>query len=165
MQQPFRRITTRLRSRHRAARLFSATLLTAVSAAALAACGTDTPPAPPKGPSTASAGAPTASTAPTPASPTPPSTSANGIPPKPDAATEARYLRALDAISPDIVAGKTDRAVSRGRDTCGTIHSFPQDRAKQVDITRQRFSGAQQLTSAQAEQILGVVKAHLCPAA
>ncbi|ANZ20470.1 hypothetical protein SNOUR_36210 [Streptomyces noursei ATCC 11455] len=86
-----------------------------------------------------------------------------GIPPKPDAATRAKYIRALEAISPAIVNGKEDRAVSRGRDTCGTVHSFPKDHAKQVDITRQRFSGAREFTTAQAEQILAAVRTHLCP--
>ncbi|MFE6689628.1 hypothetical protein ACFVFQ_24510 [Streptomyces sp. NPDC057743] len=86
-----------------------------------------------------------------------------GIPPKPDAATQAKYIRALNAISPAIVNGKEDRAVSRGRDTCGTVHSFPNDHAKQVDITRQRFSGAQEFTATQAEQILTAVQTNLCP--
>ncbi|GGX25213.1 DUF732 domain-containing protein [Streptomyces noursei] len=86
-----------------------------------------------------------------------------GIPPKPDAATRAKYIRALEAISPAIVNGKEDRAVSRGRDTCGTVHSFPKDHAKQVDMTRQRFSGAKEFTAAQAEQILAAVRTHLCP--
>ncbi|MFE7119614.1 hypothetical protein ACFU99_29780 [Streptomyces sp. NPDC057654] len=86
-----------------------------------------------------------------------------GIPPKPDAATQAQYIRALNAISSAIVNGKEDRAVSRGRDTCGTIHSFPKDHAKQVDLTRQRFSGATQVTTTQASQILTAVRTHLCP--
>ncbi|MFK0293518.1 hypothetical protein ACIQU6_23975 [Streptomyces sp. NPDC090442] len=85
-----------------------------------------------------------------------------GIPPRPDAATQAKYIRALNAISPAIVNGKEDRAVSRGRDTCGTVHSFPNDHAKQVDITRQRFSGATEFTASQAEQILTAVQTHLC---
>ncbi|MFH8344224.1 DUF732 domain-containing protein [Streptomyces sp. NPDC018045] len=86
-----------------------------------------------------------------------------GIPPKPDAATQARYTAALDAISRDIVNGKPERAVSRGRSTCGTIHSFPNDHAKQVDQTRQRFSGTTQFTPEQAEKILQAVHTHLCP--
>ncbi|MEU7046052.1 hypothetical protein AB0A77_34050 [Streptomyces varsoviensis] len=86
-----------------------------------------------------------------------------GIPPKPDAATQAQYVRALNAISSAIVNGKEDRAVSRGRDTCGTIHSFPKDHAKQVSITAQRFSGATQVTTTQASQILTAVRTHLCP--
>ncbi|MEV5599664.1 DUF732 domain-containing protein [Streptomyces sp. NPDC052496] len=86
-----------------------------------------------------------------------------GIPPKPDAATQARYIAALDAISRDIVNGKPERAVSRGRSTCGTVHSFPKDHAKQVDQTKQRFSGATQFTPEQAEKILQAVRTHLCP--
>ncbi|WP_206503435.1 DUF732 domain-containing protein [Streptomyces chrestomyceticus] len=86
-----------------------------------------------------------------------------GIPPKPDTATQQRYIAALDAISRDIVNGKPERAVSRGRSTCGAIHSFPKDHAKQVDQTRQRFSGATQFTPEQAEKILQAVHTHLCP--
>ncbi|MFD7662079.1 hypothetical protein [Streptomyces sp. NPDC059788] len=86
-----------------------------------------------------------------------------GIPPKPNAATQARYIAALDAISRDIVNGKPERAVSRGRSTCGSIHSFPKDHAKQVDLTRQRFSGATQFDAAQSEKILQAVHTHLCP--
>ncbi|MCM2420295.1 DUF732 domain-containing protein [Streptomyces sp. RKAG293] len=86
-----------------------------------------------------------------------------GIPAKPNAATQAKYLAALDAISTKIVNGKPDRAVSRGRDTCGTIHSFPKDHAKQVETTRVRFSGATEFTTAQAEKILKAVHTNLCP--
>ncbi|WP_344122352.1 DUF732 domain-containing protein [Streptomyces blastmyceticus] len=145
----------------------TATALTAVviAAASLTACGggkgseskspeKSTPPA-------AASSAPAA-----PATPSKPLASAEargGIPPKPDAAVQAAYVRALNAIDPAIVNGKEDRAVSRGRDTCGTIHSFPSDHAKQVSLTQQRFSGAKQFTTAQAEQILTAVQTHLCP--
>ncbi|OKI01035.1 hypothetical protein A6A06_19430 [Streptomyces sp. CB02923] len=86
-----------------------------------------------------------------------------GIPPKPDPATQARYIAALDAISRDIVNAKPERAVSRGRSTCGTIHSFRKDYAKQVEQTRLRFSGTTQFSTEQAEKILKAVHIHLCP--
>ncbi|MFI0739332.1 hypothetical protein ACH4PU_14770 [Streptomyces sp. NPDC021100] len=86
-----------------------------------------------------------------------------GIPPRPDAAHQAAYIRAMSTILPTGIRGKEDRAVSRGRDTCGTIHSFPKDHGKQVSLTRARFSGATQITKRQAEQILVAVQTHLCP--
>lgn len=140
----------------------TATALTAavIAAAGLTACGTDkdsgnnsknTPPAP-----TTAAAAP--------ATPAPLASAAAraGIPPKPDAATQAAYIRALNAISPTL-GSKEERAVSRGRDTCGTIHSFPNDHGKVIGITQQRFSGATQVTTDQTEKILTVVQTHLCP--
>lgn len=146
-------------------RTATALLAVAIAAAGLTACGSDD-----KDSSKPAAKTPPPAAAPsTPVSPTPtgrPLASAeakNGIPPKPDAATQAKYIRALDAISPAIVNGKEDRAVNRGRDTCGTIHSFPDDHAKQVDTTRQRFSGTTQFNAAQAEKILAAVQTHLCP--
>lgn len=140
----------------------TALLAAVIAAAGLTACGsdkdssTDSKNTPPPAPSTAAA---------TPATPAPLASAATrgGIPPKPDAATQAAYIRALSAISPTIVGGKKARAVSRGRDTCGTIHSFPNDHGKVVNLTQQRFSGATQVTTKQTEKILTVVQTHLCP--
>ncbi|GHC48857.1 hypothetical protein GCM10010507_25600 [Streptomyces cinnamoneus] len=140
----------------------TALLAVALTAAVLTACGsdkdgsTDSENTPPPAPTTATT-APPAPTTPTNAA-TP-----AGVPPKPDAATQAAYIRALSAISPALVGGKEDRAVSRGRDTCGTIHSFPNDHAKVVSLTQKRFSGATQVTTEQTEQILIAVQANLCP--
>ncbi|WKK26857.1 DUF732 domain-containing protein [Streptomyces olivoreticuli] len=143
----------------------TATALTAVAiaAASLTACGGGK-----SDDSKTSATTPPVATSSVPAAPATPKPLASaeakmGIPPKPDAAAQAKYIAALDAISPAVVNGKPDRAVSRGRDTCGTVHSFPTDHTKQVDITRQRFSGATQFTTTQAEQILTAVQTHLCP--
>ncbi|CAM5575096.1 hypothetical protein ACH4GF_40775 [Streptomyces rimosus] len=142
---------------HRTAIALSAAL---VAAAGLTACGgsakSESRPAAPAG-----AGSPSAEQEPSKAIAD--AEARLGIPPKPDAATQARYVAALDAISRDIVNGKPERAVSRGRSTCGTIHSFPKDHAKQVEQTRQRFSGATQFNAAQAEKILEAVHTHLCP--
>ncbi|GCD41978.1 DUF732 domain-containing protein [Streptomyces paromomycinus] len=143
--------------KHRTAVAWSAAL---VAAAGLTACGGGA-----KGGSRPSA-APPASGAPSEQAPSKAIADAEarlGIPPKPDTATQRRYTAALDAISRDIVNGKPERAVSRGRSTCGAIHSFPKDHAKQVDLTRQRFSGATQFTPEQAEKILQAVHTHLCP--
>jgi hypothetical protein len=142
-------------------RTATALLTVAIAAAGLTACSSD------KDTSTPAAKTPPPAAAPSaPASSNKPLASAeakNGIPPKPDAATQAKYIAALNAIDPAVVNGKEDRAVSRGRDTCGTAHSFPKDHAKVVDTTRQRFSGAKQFNTAQAEKILTAVQKHLCP--
>lgn len=141
-------------------RTATALLAVAIAAAGLTACSSDktaekkTPPV---------VQTPAQDPAASPSKPLASAESKNGIPPKPDAATQAKYIRALDAIDPAIVNGKEDRAVSRGRDTCGTLHSFPKDHAKVVDTTRQRFSGAKQFSTAQAEKILTAVQTHLCP--
>lgn len=91
---------------------------------------------------------------------------AAGFPPKPDAATKAKYIAAINAISPDLIRkkdGADDIAVSRGRDTCGNIGE-KREHAKLVDTVQQRFSGsAIQVSPAQAEKILEVVHTHLCP--
>ncbi|MEV5241170.1 hypothetical protein AB0K89_18990 [Streptomyces cinnamoneus] len=133
-----------------------------IAAAGLTACGSD------KDSSTDSKNSPapaptTAAAAPVTPAPLASAAARAGIPPKPDAATQAMYIRALNAVSPALVGGKEDRAVSRGRDTCGTIHSFPTDHGKVVSITQQRFSGATQVTTEQTEKILTVVQTHLCP--
>ncbi|RSS80490.1 hypothetical protein EF918_13620 [Streptomyces sp. WAC06614] len=89
-----------------------------------------------------------------------------GIPAKPDAATQAKYLAALAAIDPDIVNTKPDKAVDRGRDQCGSIASFPGDKRKQTDLTNQRFTSPNHpdgFGPEKAAKILDVVHTHLCP--
>lgn len=93
-----------------------------------------------------------------------------GYPPQADAATERRYRAALDAIDPDIAHGETDKAVSRGRDTCraykGTYKGKPADRAKLIELTNLRFTSPNHPEGhglATAERILDVVHKHLCP--
>ena len=85
------------------------------------------------------------------------------LPPEPDAGTRAAYIEALNALDPAIVHGDEDRAVDRGRDQCGGIKQFPNDRTKLVNQTRQRFSGSTLLSGAQAGQVLDVVHRYLCP--
>jgi hypothetical protein len=89
-----------------------------------------------------------------------------GIPSKPDAATTAAYIGALKAIDPDIVHGKDDRAVSHGRDQCGSVHSSPNDQAKLVDLANQRFTSPNHpngFGKDKATRILEVVRKYLCP--
>jgi hypothetical protein len=89
-----------------------------------------------------------------------------GIPPKPDANTEAAYIDALMAIDPDIVHGKPDAAVNRGRNQCSSVHQSPNDRAKLVQLATKRFSSPDHpdgFGSAVAAQILDVARKYPCP--
>lgn len=89
-----------------------------------------------------------------------------GIAPAPDQATTDAYVAALDAVDPDIVHGKTPKAVDRGRNTCGTIRDNPDDRPAQIQATASRFSSPthpEGRTPEVAEQILDIVHEHLCP--
>jgi hypothetical protein len=98
--------------------------------------------------------------------PAPPAEAAVGIPPKPDAATQRAYLAALTAIDPDIVHGKEDTAVNRGRDQCSSVKEWPTDQPKLVDLTQQRFTSPghpEGFGPAKSAQILAAVRKYLCP--
>jgi len=85
---------------------------------------------------------------------------------KPDSATAAAYVADLDAIDPDIVHGKADKAISRGRDQCSSIYQYPDDRAMLVDYVEKRFTSPDAPGGhgkAKSEKILNVVHTHLCP--
>lgn len=91
---------------------------------------------------------------------------AAGLPPKPDAATARAFVDALNAIDPDIVHGKDEKAVSRGSDTCGIIKRYPDDQAKQIEQTNKRWISANHPDGhglATAEKILHAAHEHLCP--
>ncbi|WP_329383176.1 hypothetical protein OG625_20900 [Streptomyces sp. NBC_01351] len=145
-----------------------AVLSAVIATASLTACGTD------KGADKASAKTPSAAAPSSPATPTAtgsPSAAAEapkgkGIPPKPDAATQAKYIAALTAIDPDVVNTKPDKAVDRGRNQCETIANFPTDKQKQTDLTNQRFTSPTHpdgFGQAKAAKILDAVHTHLCP--
>ncbi|MGW0134841.1 hypothetical protein [Streptomyces sp. NPDC003299] len=88
-----------------------------------------------------------------------------GYPPEPDAATAAAFIKALNAIDPDIVHGKDEKALDRGANTCRTIKDTP-DRAKQIDQTNQRWSSPTHPDGhglATAAKILDAAHKHLCP--
>ena len=91
---------------------------------------------------------------------------ANGLPPTPNPSDWAAYIKALDALDPDIVHGKEEKAVSRGIDTCSAFKRYPDDTAQQVKVTGQRFTspthpeGRDQAT---AEKILDAAHKHICP--
>lgn len=92
--------------------------------------------------------------------------SAAGIPPKPDAATKQVYISELIAIDPDIVHGKEDKAVNRGRDQCSSVKEWPNDQAKLVDLTQKRFTSPDHpegFGPDKSAQILTVVRKYLCP--
>ncbi|HKX69891.1 MAG TPA: hypothetical protein VJM75_01630 [Acidimicrobiales bacterium] len=89
-----------------------------------------------------------------------------GLPPTPNAADWAAYINALDAIDPDIVHGKEDKAVSRGINTCSSLKRYPGDRTKQVNFTKQRFTSPthpEGRDTATAAKILDAAHKHICP--
>lgn len=93
-----------------------------------------------------------------------------GYPPEADAATTKAYRAALDAIDPDIAHGKTDKAVSHGRDTCRAYKTKydgkAPDRAKLIELTNLRFTSPNHPEGhgiGTAEKILDAVHKHLCP--
>ena len=95
-----------------------------------------------------------------------PAPAGGGLPPKPDAATTAKYIAALIAIDPEIVNGKDDKAVSRGRDECSSIAQSPKDREKLVDLANKRFLGPTHPDGfgfSKAAKILDVVHTYICP--
>lgn len=124
-----------------------------VVALALAACGSDADPAPPTSEvlaatTTAEAAVPAVS------------------PPKPDEATAAAYLAALQAIDPAIVGDKPERAIDRGRAQCDTITKYPADTTKQTENAQVRFTSPQHPNGFGPEKsarINGVVKQYICP--
>lgn len=89
-----------------------------------------------------------------------------GIAPQPDESTAAEYVKALEAINPEIVDGNPAKAVSRGRNQCDSIRNYPDDRERLIDYVQIRFNtskhpnGFDRETSA---KILDVVRAYLCP--
>lgn len=115
--------------------------------------------------------APTAASSSAPAVPSPaatPPTAAPpaGPPPTPGPAAWAAYIRALNAIDPDIVHGKEEKAVDRGRNQCESVREHPNDRARLIDLTNQRFTSPNHdrgFGLAKAEKILDAVRTYICP--
>ncbi|TDD90789.1 hypothetical protein E1298_12835 [Actinomadura rubrisoli] len=89
-----------------------------------------------------------------------------GIPPSPGARARAAYLAALQAIDPEIVHGKPDKAIDRGRNQCTSVKSRPGDRAYLLKTTNIRFTApghSQGFGAAKAQRILKAVRAYICP--
>ncbi|MFI6055517.1 hypothetical protein ACIBCO_36205 [Streptomyces violascens] len=149
-------------------RTVTALLAVAIAAAGLTACGSDKDSGTPST-KTASAAEPTApvgSGTPSKSSGDAGAPKGKGIPPKPDAATQTKYIAALTAIDADIVNTKPDKAVDRGRNECETIANFPQDKQKQIDLANQRFTSPKHPNGfgpEKATRIRDAVHKHLCP--
>ncbi|HEX5597037.1 MAG TPA: hypothetical protein VFX61_13630 [Micromonosporaceae bacterium] len=89
-----------------------------------------------------------------------------GMIPTPDPATRDSYIAALEAIDPDIVHGRTEKAVNRGRDLCTTIKYHSNDHERLVNETRKRFTSHRHprgFGKQKAEQILAAVRRYICP--
>lgn len=88
-----------------------------------------------------------------------------GIPPAPDAATRTAYLADLTAINPDIVHGKPDTVIDRGRNQCHSIKNGEKHQ-RLLETTNYRFTSPHHPTgfgTATAAKILDVVHKRLCP--
>ncbi|MFE3475696.1 hypothetical protein ACFXOI_29440 [Streptomyces bacillaris] len=79
---------------------------------------------------------------------------------------EAAFVAALNAIDKDIAHGKPDKAASRGRSQCQTIHDWPKDESKQIDTATRRFTSPthpEGRTLEVAKKINEAAHHHLCP--
>ncbi|WP_406143279.1 hypothetical protein [Streptomyces anulatus] len=86
--------------------------------------------------------------------------------PDPTPEQEAAFVAALNAIDKDIVHDKADKAASRGRSQCQTIHDWPKDEAKQIDLATRRFTSPthpEGRTLAVAKKINEAAHHNLCP--
>ena len=92
------------------------------------------------------------------------------IPPRPDEETARAFIAELDAIDPDIVHGKPDKAISRARDQAQSVASWPDvepklAEARLVELTRKRFTSPQHpdgFGSDIAAEILAAIRRHIC---
>ncbi|MEU9147267.1 hypothetical protein [Streptomyces sp. NPDC048349] len=142
----------------------TATALLAVAAAlALTACSSDSSDPKPDtaAPTNSSAPAAPSDTTPTAASPS----NDTGIPPEPGPQQRTIYLAALNGIDPEIVNGKEDKAVSRGRDQCAAMKD-EKDPTKRVAQVEKRFIGPNHpdgFGPTKSALILAAVQANICP--
>lgn len=91
---------------------------------------------------------------------------AAGLPPSPKPADRAAYLAGLNAIDPDIVHGKDDKAITRGINSCSSIRNWPDDKAQQVEWTGNRYTSPthpEGRDTATATKILALARKHICP--
>lgn len=87
-------------------------------------------------------------------------------PPTPNAMNWAAFIVALKKIDPDIVHGKEEKAVDRGRNQCRSIKDDPDDQARLIDLTNRRFTSPDHpdgFGQAKAAQILEAVRQYICP--
>lgn len=88
-----------------------------------------------------------------------------GIPPAPGPAIRSAYIADLTEINPDIVHGRPDLAVSRGRGQCASIKDG-ESRERLLETTNDRFTSFDRphgFGTAAAAKILNVVHQRLCP--
>ncbi len=86
--------------------------------------------------------------------------------PSPEPQPRADFLAALNALEPDLVHGKDDKAISRGLDTCSTLKRHPGDRSKQIETTAKRWTSPDHpegRSLPMAEKVLDLSHKHLCP--
>ncbi|OII63787.1 hypothetical protein BJP40_02595 [Streptomyces sp. CC53] len=91
---------------------------------------------------------------------------AAGLPPSPEPQPRAAFLAALNALEPDLVHGKDDKAISRGLDTCSALKRHPGDRSKQIEVTAKRWTSPDHPEGRSlptAEKVLDLSHKHLCP--
>ncbi|MGW3324849.1 hypothetical protein [Streptomyces virginiae] len=91
--------------------------------------------------------------------------SAAGIPPSPAPAERTAYLAELNAIDPEIVNGKDDKAVSRGLNQC-MIMKDEKDPAKRIESANRRFLSPNHpdgFGAGKSALIVAAVQKNLCP--
>ncbi|MCX4782298.1 hypothetical protein [Streptomyces sp. NBC_01264] len=137
--------------------------LSAAGILALTGCGSDSgaPNADKPSASTVPSAAPSSSPSADPSAARPDS----GLPPSPAPAQRAAYLAALNAIDPEIVNGKDDKAVSRGLDQCQSMKG-EKDPAERVSGANQRFIGPNHPNGfgpVKSGLIVAAVQTNLCP--
>ncbi len=143
-----------MRTHHTAAALTAAALL------ALTGCSSDTTGPAPK-PAPPSSAPPAAA----PASPATDPAAGTGIPPEPSPEKRAAYIKTLTAIDPEVVNGKEDKAVSRGRDQCAAMKG-EKEPTKRVAQVEKRFIGPNHPNGfgpVKSTAILAAVQANICP--
>jgi hypothetical protein len=91
---------------------------------------------------------------------------AAGIPEKPKPKQRTAFLAALVAIDPNIVHGKPDKAIDRGRNQCSSVKNWPKNQAKLVKLTNARFTSPDHpegFGTVKSALILKAVRRFLCP--
>ncbi|WP_101253851.1 hypothetical protein [Streptomyces barkulensis] len=90
------------------------------------------------------------------------------FPPEPAAEHWAAFINGLETIDPDIVHGKEEKAVDRGRNQCTSNRDNPNDEAKLIELTNARFTSPNHpdgFGEAKSTRILQLVRDHICPSA
>lgn len=89
-----------------------------------------------------------------------------GIPEDPSPANRKAFLAALNAIDPDIVHGKPDKAISRAKDTCSSAKTYAGQPKKLVGVVQRRWTSPthpEGRSPAVARRIFKAVRKYICP--